>query len=467
MRVKGKRVLKNGVTAGYIRQEDGSWRWRFLSGPKKSRKRGGVKNNNNIKPIKIRTNKIPLARANTSGLQPIEPSQSFVSNLHNQQANARRNNNIKSIYTHPNNIPLATVNTSHLQQQQRVHGQSVVSNVHNPQQTEPIHQASMINRNTIPPSFVTGKNISNHRKGRGYLGRLYNSYVSSSNLPNTQHDLHGKDFIYTINNLKRIRTDINKDSRHLKKKGDLHAMNDLLNTSISKRYFIYFVAFLDSLPDDIKFAEGFLRISPQQSDLNNFKEKIDGELLEPHVIIEEVLEIEDLENRVRLYGSILKYLLSESVLNNPGHNFAQFKNVSERIEGNMTIAQNEHYKLGIEIRFFKNIMRKLIIPILRNTAELGGGRLDLLGISRMLGESILPSVANVNRGVLTIGNITGPMDIVNQRTSLLLEIIQRCLDGNVPEDCLVRETRTANVPQNANGQGGAARGGSRKRRKRK
>ena len=35
MRVKGKRVLKNGVVAGYVKQKDGSWKWRFLGGPKK------------------------------------------------------------------------------------------------------------------------------------------------------------------------------------------------------------------------------------------------------------------------------------------------------------------------------------------------------------------------------------------------------------------------------------------------
>ena len=31
-KVKGKRILKNGVTAGYVRQKDGSWRFRFLKG---------------------------------------------------------------------------------------------------------------------------------------------------------------------------------------------------------------------------------------------------------------------------------------------------------------------------------------------------------------------------------------------------------------------------------------------------
>ena len=137
----------------------------------------------------------------------------------------------------------------------------------------------------------------------------------------------------------------------------------------------------------------------------------------------------------------------------------------------MTIIQNENYKLGIEIRFFKNIMRRLIIPILKNTAEQDGERLEIIGISNMLGESILPSVVNKTRTKLTIGNVTGPIELVNQRTSLLKDIIQRCLEGNVPDSCLVRETRTANVPLNTNmqpnGQGGATKGGSRKRRKRK
>ena len=39
MKVKGKRVLKNGVLAGYVRQKDGTWKWRFLKGP--SKKKGG------------------------------------------------------------------------------------------------------------------------------------------------------------------------------------------------------------------------------------------------------------------------------------------------------------------------------------------------------------------------------------------------------------------------------------------
>lgn len=42
MRIKGKRVLKNGAIAGYVKQSDGSWKWRIISGPKK----GGFNINN-------------------------------------------------------------------------------------------------------------------------------------------------------------------------------------------------------------------------------------------------------------------------------------------------------------------------------------------------------------------------------------------------------------------------------------
>lgn len=36
MKIKGKRILKNGVTAGYVYyKNDKKWKWRFLKGPKK------------------------------------------------------------------------------------------------------------------------------------------------------------------------------------------------------------------------------------------------------------------------------------------------------------------------------------------------------------------------------------------------------------------------------------------------
>ena len=40
MRVRNKRVLKNGVLAGYVLQKDGTWKFRFLKG-KRKKQRGG------------------------------------------------------------------------------------------------------------------------------------------------------------------------------------------------------------------------------------------------------------------------------------------------------------------------------------------------------------------------------------------------------------------------------------------
>lgn len=39
MKVKGIRILKNGTRAGYVKQKDGSWKWRFISG--KTKMKGG------------------------------------------------------------------------------------------------------------------------------------------------------------------------------------------------------------------------------------------------------------------------------------------------------------------------------------------------------------------------------------------------------------------------------------------
>ena len=39
-KVKGKRTLKNGATAGYVLQKDGSYKWRIITGPKKTKKGG-------------------------------------------------------------------------------------------------------------------------------------------------------------------------------------------------------------------------------------------------------------------------------------------------------------------------------------------------------------------------------------------------------------------------------------------
>ena len=48
MKIKGKRVLKNGAVAAYVLQKDKTWRWRIIKGPKKNYKGGNkilTKNN--------------------------------------------------------------------------------------------------------------------------------------------------------------------------------------------------------------------------------------------------------------------------------------------------------------------------------------------------------------------------------------------------------------------------------------
>ena len=63
MKIKGKKTLKNGVLAGYILQKDGSWKWRFITGPSK-KKRGGQ----NIKEGRL--NKLIRERVNVNKNNP-------------------------------------------------------------------------------------------------------------------------------------------------------------------------------------------------------------------------------------------------------------------------------------------------------------------------------------------------------------------------------------------------------------
>ena len=38
-KIKGKRILKNGVTAGYVLQKDGTYKWKFLKRTNKNKRR--------------------------------------------------------------------------------------------------------------------------------------------------------------------------------------------------------------------------------------------------------------------------------------------------------------------------------------------------------------------------------------------------------------------------------------------
>lgn len=84
-KVKGKRILKNGVTAGYVKQKDGSWRFRFLKGSKKKKKKGGYKLNKGQTVRALNTGMIELAKdlyikISTGNLQVINKS-NFVKTI--------------------------------------------------------------------------------------------------------------------------------------------------------------------------------------------------------------------------------------------------------------------------------------------------------------------------------------------------------------------------------------------------
>jgi len=50
MNIKGKRILSNGTVAGYVKQKDGTWKWKFLKGGVKPSKRKISKSKKNNEP---------------------------------------------------------------------------------------------------------------------------------------------------------------------------------------------------------------------------------------------------------------------------------------------------------------------------------------------------------------------------------------------------------------------------------
>ena len=76
MKVKGKRILKNGVIAGYVYyKNDKKWKWRFLKGPKKRNKQKGggkVTNANILKELKeCLSNKELIFKNNIKNTYPL------------------------------------------------------------------------------------------------------------------------------------------------------------------------------------------------------------------------------------------------------------------------------------------------------------------------------------------------------------------------------------------------------------
>ena len=62
MQVKGKRVLKNGALAGYVKQRDGSWKWRIIGGPKRGGSPSPKKNKTPTPKKSPKKNKTPTPK---------------------------------------------------------------------------------------------------------------------------------------------------------------------------------------------------------------------------------------------------------------------------------------------------------------------------------------------------------------------------------------------------------------------
>ena len=92
MKIKGKRILKNGTVAGYVYYpKEKKWKWRFI---KKTHKKGGipnslnncdlniVKNFNNIsESLRIfDTNNFKLSYSHVGGILDIRPNNNKIKN---------------------------------------------------------------------------------------------------------------------------------------------------------------------------------------------------------------------------------------------------------------------------------------------------------------------------------------------------------------------------------------------------
>ena len=73
MQIKGKRILKNGRTGAYVRQRDGSWRFRFIS----SGGNGNELNNNNNKILKNYKNLLQK-KSKTYGIFSLSPRKKIL-----------------------------------------------------------------------------------------------------------------------------------------------------------------------------------------------------------------------------------------------------------------------------------------------------------------------------------------------------------------------------------------------------
>lgn len=486
MRVKGKRVLKNGVTAGYVRQEDGSWKWRFLSGPKKSRKRGGTLSNEKARNKEQAI--INFIETTNNDLEDIfEPTQipSIIIAI---------NGMLKSDI--PSLIAYAISRGNEL----GGNAEELANQLRELQKKAEKRMKLLENKNEKNSELNQMKIIFNELGKQLYNGPKGTNYVLSflpTVISGRKHTMPNLDSGLSINKLKNLlhyleeNLSVFKNVNIAKRK----MITDNIKSLISKKYQYYYTKFITN-PKLKKLLknQGFLRKSPEESEKGIIKEieENGGNAL---FYIKQV-------NSPNMYSFILKYFMrklietdidpyliaqftnSESELPNlvPNDAYAEIiitKNNSNRNTNAMpNWMQNKNqqlesgaeiYRMRVEGRFFTQLMNNLIIPMLRFNNQTNIEYVDEEGIAVVLVPNIFgmstEKIGDISlEGLGIMEKMTRAKELRDIINNLFVTLINNYLrahniviDTNIPR----------NINKQPNGQSDATRGGSKKRRKRK
>lgn len=514
MRVKGKRVLKNGVTAGYVKQEDGSWKWRFLSGPKKSKKRGGVKINNNIKPGRPVISSLPNPRANA-------PANTRRAVLSNEEARNKEKDIVNFIKTANNaledifdpaqipsiiiaindmlisDIPKLTAyaisranelggNAEQLAEQLRELRKKAEKRIKLLQNKN--EKNSELNQMKIIFNEL-GKSLHNSPKGSNYAMSLLPTAISGrkQTMPNLDSGLSInklKNFLHYLKENPSVFKSQNKDERKM--------ITDNIKSLISKKYQYYYIKFITN-PKLQRLLKNpyFLRTSPEESEKEIIKEieENGGNAL---FYIKQV-------NSPNLYSSILKYFMRKFIEKDlDPYLIAQFTNIQGKLPNlipkdayaEIIITKNnsnrnanampnwmqnnnqllesgtEIYRMRVEGRFFGQLMNNLIIPMLRFKNQTNIKYVDEKDIAVLLVPNIF-GMSDKKIGDISLEGLDNmkKMTRIRELRDIINNLFVTLINNYLRAHNIVIDT---NHPHNANnGQGGASKGGSKKRRKRR
>ena len=449
--IKGKRTLKNGAVAGFVKQKDGSYKWRIISGPKK----GGMKknpthmaplaninsnneSNNNTKFRKILNengrykyfiNGKQFKRYNSKGrFHPLPPELKYL-----KTENTRSNN------INPNNVPIPNWLNNGNNNTNEAHEILPMNNLLN--SPEYIYRKRLINEivsktgEQYSPNYLEKLNITSlqnlHKKSLVKKNRLNNiENTIKISLPgilkdtNNMKQNYGKSgyltrltkYLYTFKPHKTLDGKITIDNLlHLKenideylKKGKMtkDEANFFIDSCIAQLYQYYYNSLLNNrkLQELIK-QEGFLRRSPDLMTKENILDaiKIGNLKTGKSVKSDEIVKL--IGNDGLLYASLLKELLKMMIEYNPGrHSIAQFITDGTDFDTkNLITVVNDKYKLGIDERELDNLYYKLILPLLelhKKDNNVPKKTMDLKGIARMLAPNLILITTNDIQKVL-------------------------------------------------------------------